>query len=104
MSAYPSLDHLVRAQQDRLRDRETKGLRGLKVDHQVELRGLLDRQIGGLRSFEDLVHIGRRTTKQRDIARRIRQQSPSVNILPVWVHRWQPQFRYEINDPCSVRQ
>ena len=35
-------DYLVRAQQQRLRDRETERVRGLEVKHQLELRRLLD--------------------------------------------------------------
>ena len=36
------LDHLIRPQQERLRDRQPEGLGGLEVDEQVELRRLLD--------------------------------------------------------------
>src|SRR6266849_1336887 len=50
------LDDLVRTLQQRLRDREAKGLRGLEVNHQFELRRLLDRQVAGLGALEDLVH------------------------------------------------
>ena len=28
----------------------------LEVNHQLELRGLLDREVGGFRALEDLVH------------------------------------------------
>jgi len=38
----------------RLRDREAKGLRGIEVDHQLELRGLFHREVGGLGALEDL--------------------------------------------------
>src|SRR5712691_13549178 len=58
------LDHLVRLQQERGRDREAEGLRGLEVDDQLELRRLLDGKIGGLSALEDLVHIGRGTSIQ----------------------------------------
>jgi hypothetical protein len=40
------LDDLVRSQQDRLRDCEAERLGRLHVDHQLELRGLLDGQVG----------------------------------------------------------
>jgi 2-polyprenyl-6-methoxyphenol hydroxylase-like FAD-dependent oxidoreductase len=40
-SAHP-LDHLIRAQQQRRRDRQTEGLRGLEVDDQLEFGRLLD--------------------------------------------------------------
>ena len=42
------LNHRVRAQQQRLRDREAERLGGLEIDEQLELRGLLDRKIRGL--------------------------------------------------------
>jgi len=47
----PSLDHVVGAQQERSREGQAEGLRGLEVDDQLELGGLLDRQIGGLAPF-----------------------------------------------------
>ena len=43
----PSLDHLIRPLQERRRDREAEGLGGLEVDHELELRRLLHRQITG---------------------------------------------------------
>ena len=42
-----SLDHLVRAEQERRRDREAESLRGLEVDHQLERRGLFDGKSAG---------------------------------------------------------
>jgi len=35
-------DDMIRLQQYRLRDRQSKRLRGLQIDHQLKLRGLLD--------------------------------------------------------------
>jgi hypothetical protein len=45
MPAYPLLDHLIRPLQERRRDRQAKRLGGLEVDHQLELRGLLEREV-----------------------------------------------------------
>src|SRR5262249_50248287 len=36
--------------------RDPKGLRGLQVDHELELRGLLHRQVSRRGAFEKLVH------------------------------------------------
>src|SRR5262245_5094343 len=47
-------DYLVGAGEQRLRHREVEGPGGFEVDKQLEFRGLLDRQIGGLRAVEDL--------------------------------------------------
>src|SRR5262249_29523287 len=56
-SGAGSLDDLVGSQQNRLRDHQAERPGGLKVDHQLEGRRLLDRQIGGLGTLEDLSHV-----------------------------------------------
>src|SRR5215471_5762057 len=53
----PSLDHFIRSIQQRLRNAEIDLLRCFQIDHQLKLRGLLDRQIGGLGSLQDSVHV-----------------------------------------------
>ena len=50
-----SLNHFVRAGEDRWRDRRVKRRGGLQVDHQLEPGRPLDRQVCGLGSLEDLV-------------------------------------------------
>ena len=55
-----SLDHPVRAQQQRLRDGETKRFGGPAVDEQFEVPRLFHRQVARLGALEDLVHVGRR--------------------------------------------
>ena len=57
MSAGPLLDDLIRPRQHRRRDREAERFGGLQVDHELELRGLLDGQVGGLGALEDLVDV-----------------------------------------------
>jgi hypothetical protein len=47
-----SLDQLVRPLEQRRRDREPERIRGLEVDHQLELRGLLDGEVGRLGAFD----------------------------------------------------
>src|SRR5437667_11388517 len=74
MSAGPSLDHLVRAQQQRLRDVQAERFRSLEVDDQLELRGLQDGQIGGFRPLENLVDVRGRSTVQVDVIWTIRDQ------------------------------
>jgi hypothetical protein len=41
-------NHLIRPLQEGRRDRQAEGLGGLEVDDQLELRGLLDWQVGRL--------------------------------------------------------
>ena len=48
-----SFDHLVDAREQRERDGEAERLRSLEVDEQLDLGGLLDREISWLRVFED---------------------------------------------------
>jgi len=52
-------DDLIRRQEERRRDREAEGLRGLEVDDQVKLRRLLDGQVGGFSAFENAIDIDR---------------------------------------------
>src|SRR5258708_22237143 len=47
-------DHLVGAQQDCRRKLDADRSGGFEVDDQLELRGLLDRQVGGLLALENL--------------------------------------------------
>ena len=56
------LDHLVRAQQQRLWDREPERLRGLQVDDQLEFGRPFDGKVGGPGAFENLVHEVRGTS------------------------------------------
>ena len=70
------LDDLVRAHQERLRDREAERLRGLEVDDQLELGRLLDRQVGGLGALEDLVHVSGITSEHVEHISAIPESSP----------------------------
>lgn len=51
-----SLDHLVGAQHERLRNRDPERPRGLEIDCQLELRRLLDWNVGGLGAMKNPVH------------------------------------------------
>ena len=54
----PLLDHLVGADEDRLRDREAEGVRGLEIDHEVDLRQLQNRQVRGLGALKNATDVG----------------------------------------------
>jgi hypothetical protein len=58
-----SLDHLVGAGEQRGRHFEAGRLRCPKIDGQLKLNRLLDRQVGGLGAREDAIHIGRRASE-----------------------------------------
>jgi hypothetical protein len=49
-----SLDHAVRAEKHRLRNRDAEGVGGLEVDDQLGLRRLFDGQVAGLRTLRIL--------------------------------------------------
>src|ERR1051325_6892353 len=53
-----SPNHFVRLHQHPLRHRYADLLRRPEVDHQLQLRRLLNRKISGLGAFQDLIHIG----------------------------------------------
>src|SRR5439155_25624151 len=50
------LDHLVRTQPQRRRNRQPERRGSFQIDHELELRRLLDWEVSGLRALEDLVH------------------------------------------------
>src|SRR4030095_7418895 len=58
-SSTALLDHLVRPQQHRLRDREPERLGRLGVDDQLEFSRLLHGEVSRLRALQDLVYVGR---------------------------------------------
>src|SRR2546426_5935208 len=80
-TSTPLFDHLVRPEQDRLRDREAERLGGLEVDHELELCRLLDRQVAGLGAFEDFVNVGGRTAVQRGNVRAIGHEPADLRVL-----------------------
>src|SRR5207245_1727759 len=88
--AWLLLDHLVGASDDGLRDRKAEGLGGLEVDHQLELGRLLDGQVGGLRAFQDLVHVNGRAAERVGTAGSIGHEAASVDVLPLCIHGRQP--------------
>jgi len=75
--AWNSLDQLMSLCDKERRHFETKRLGGLEIDHQLELRRLLDGQVGGLRAFQDLVHEKGSTSEEGDMARAAGNQTPS---------------------------
>src|SRR2546425_10547977 len=83
-SRLPSLDDSIRLKQERLRDGEAERLRRLEVDRQFELRRLLDREVSGLRAFQDPIDVDfgsptARATTSRTACRAARSVTAAVH-------------------------
>ena len=76
------LDDLVHPQQDGLRDRKPERFGGLEVDHEFELRGLLDGQIAGPSALEDLVN---KAPSSRSIHP---SRTMSIGVKPLLIRRY----------------
>src|SRR5258706_13472358 len=79
-------DHLIRPEQERFRDGQAEGLGGLEIDDQLELRGLLHGEIGGLGPLEDLVHEVGGALVHPWIARPEGHQAARIDQLRVRIH------------------
>src|SRR5262249_56824051 len=74
--AWNSLNQRISLCDEERRNFETERLGGLEIDHQLELGGLLDRQVGGLRTLENLVHVGSGAPIQISKVRSIGHEAP----------------------------
>src|SRR5437899_1495427 len=83
------LDHLIRSQQESLRNRQTERLGCFEVDDQLELGGLLDRQITGASAAKDLVDERRRLPELRWQVRPVRNQAAALDVIPEGKHHGQ---------------
>src|SRR5262249_36230969 len=73
------LYHLIRPQQQRRRDGEAEGLSGLEVDDELEFRRLLDGQVGGFGTLENLVNVRRGSPPQICEVRSVRHQPARID-------------------------
>ena len=97
----PSLDHLVRPSQQRGRDREAEGLRRLAIDHELERRGLLDRQITGMGPSQDLVHVDGGTPEKIDEVWPVGDQAACPGSFGQPVHHRQAVLSGEPDDAVT---
>src|SRR5215831_5908739 len=88
-SRFTSLDHLVGEQQERLRDRQAERLGGGQVDDEIELGGLLDRDVTRLRPAENLVNIISGAPELLRKAWPIGHKTSPFNVFTSAVHRRQ---------------
>lgn len=62
---------------------------GGQVEDKIELGGLLDRKVGGLRTSQNLVDQFGGTPEQVRIVWSIRHKTARLDVLPAIVDRWQ---------------
>src|SRR5262245_20596290 len=93
------LDHFVSSGEQRRRYGQAERLRRLEVDHQLELRRLLDGEVGGLGPLQDLVHEVGKTPPEVDGARPVRHQSPRIREVTMGIHDRQAAAGSQGGDP-----
>jgi hypothetical protein len=101
---YPTrlLDHLIGQEEQRWRHRDPQYLGGLQVNDQLELRRLLHRQVGGLGTLQDLVHIRRPAPVPVRRARPLADEAAGLHILPCLVHGQQVAHGRECRELSAV--
>src|SRR5215468_8484840 len=87
-----SANHLVRQEEKCRGNRETESLGRLEVNHQLELCWLLDRQVGGLYAFQNLVHIGGGVVKVRRYAWPVRHEAAHLRKYLLGEDPWKPRL------------
>src|SRR5262249_62125696 len=83
-------------------NREPERLRGLRVDDQLEFGGLLDRKVTRLRAFENLVHVGRRASKEISQILAVAQKAARLGKLSTLIDRGQSIPCRQIDDLPAV--
>src|SRR5438874_2999737 len=81
-------DHLVGADEQRLWHRQTERHGRLEVDHQLEFGWLLDRQVGGCRTLEDLSDRTTELPLNAGEARAIANQAAGTDVFTPVIDRW----------------
>src|SRR5215472_1506448 len=92
------LDHLIRPQEERLRDRQSEGLGGLEVDDELELGGLLYREVAGLRPLQNLVHVCRSAPIDVSPKWSIGHEAALIDKQPHGVHGREPVPRCQVHE------
>src|SRR5262245_16810300 len=88
-----SLNCTVCAKERQGWDGQTQRVRGFEIDDERKSRGLLDRNITGLCSFQNPIDERCHLTKSAAQARSIRDQTAFIRRFWPLIHRRQPEFR-----------
>src|SRR2546429_7782421 len=94
-------DNMTRPPQHRRRDRKAECFRGLEIDHQLELRRLLDGKVSGLRALEDLVNVHRGAVVERRQASPVGYEDTVLGKLACKAHGRHPVSELNIGDTAS---
>jgi hypothetical protein len=95
-------DHLVGGRQNRRRNCKTQRLCGFEIDHQIEFRRLLNRQISRLGSSRDEIDVLCGTTLHHGEAWSVGQQSARVHDFAKAEHRYNPIAQREVREAVPV--
>ena len=98
----PSFNHLVGAQQERLRDRQAKRLGGIQIDDEIEFGRLLDRDVAWLGPSQNLVNIVCGTAEQVEEVWSIRHQTSRFDGRPIALYRRQARIARQGVDASLV--
>src|SRR5215217_2760426 len=94
---------LIRSPRQRRRNFEPERSSSAAIDYELELGGLLDWQIGRLRTLEYLVDISGEAAINVREARPIEDQSPGLDELASAIDRRQPVLRGKLRNSLTVR-
>src|SRR5262245_27205152 len=97
-SSFTSLDHLVGARFQRLRNDQVESLGCLHVDDKLEAGRLLNREIGWLCTSQDTIDVGCGLPEQVDIVDPVAQKAALRDVIPIRIDRWQPETLSERDD------
>src|SRR5262245_55348319 len=93
------VDHGVHPGQHGGRRCDAEGTRRLAVEHELELPGLLDRQVGRSGSLDDAIDVVGGATEHRQQVRTIGDESAGVDELTMLVDGGQSILGREVDDP-----
>src|SRR6516162_9905135 len=99
-----SPDYLIGLEEERRGDGQAQFLRGLQVDDQLELHGLLHGQVGGLGTLQDLIHIPGYALELVRTAHPIADEAARLHKWPDAVHGRQAARGRELDEPPAVRK
>src|SRR5262249_29963655 len=97
------LDDPICLVEQRRRNRESKRLGGLHVDDQLEFRGLLDREVGRLGTFKNLVNIHGGAPAQVGNVHAVKHKPPGFYKIALVVHDGEPLLFRKFYNLCSLR-